>query len=146
MNAGIMVAVVLIPILCGALIPLIPFKSRTQMAVYVECVVLINSLLVLTMLFHRPQDVFVLFRFTGNLSVSFRLDGFGTVFAAIVSVLWPLATLYSFEYMKHEGHERYFFMFYTVTYGVTLGIALAEDIMTMYFFYEMLSLDRKSVV
>ena len=76
MNAGIMVAVVLIPILCGALIPLIPFKSRTQMAVYVECVVLINSLLVLTMLFHRPQDVFVLFRFTGNLSVSFRLDGF----------------------------------------------------------------------
>lgn len=140
MNAGIMVAVVLIPILCGALIPLIPFKSRTQMAVYVECVVLINSLLVLTMLFHRPQDVFVLFRFTGNLSVSFRLDGFGTVFAAIVSVLWPLATLYSFEYMKHEGHERYFFMFYTVTYGVTLGIALAEDIMTMYFFYEMLSL------
>ena len=36
-----------IPILCGALIPLIPFKSRTQMAVYVECVVLINSLLVL---------------------------------------------------------------------------------------------------
>ena len=36
MNAGTLVAVVLIPILCGALIPLIPFKSRTQMAVYVE--------------------------------------------------------------------------------------------------------------
>lgn len=140
MNAGIMVAVVLIPVLCGTLIPLIPFKNRTHMAVYVGCVVLINSLLVLTMLFHRPQDAFVLFRFTGNLSVSFRLDGFGAVFAAIVSVLWPLATLYSFEYMKHEGHERYFFMFYTITYGVTLGIALAEDIMTMYFFYEMLSL------
>jgi multicomponent Na+:H+ antiporter subunit D len=31
-------------------------------------------------------------------------------------------------------------MFYTVTFGVTLGIALAEDILTMYFFYEMLSL------
>ena len=31
-------------------------------------------------------------------------------------------------------------MFYVITYGVTLGIALAEDILTMYFFYEMLSL------
>ena len=60
----------------------------------------------------------MLFRFTGNLSVSFRLDGFGTVFAAIVSVLWPLATLFSFEYMKHpKAMSGISFMFYTVTYG-----------------------------
>lgn len=140
MNAGIMVAVVLLPVFGGVLIPLIPFKNRTHMAFYIECVVLFNSLLVFTMLLHRPQDAFILFRFTGNLSVSFRLDGLGTVFAGLVSALWPLATLYSFEYMKHEGHEKFFFMFYTITYGITLGIALAEDIMTMYFFYEMLSL------
>lgn len=31
-------------------------------------------------------------------------------------------------------------MFYTVTYGVTLGIAFASDIMSMYFFYELLTL------
>ncbi|MDE5597083.1 MAG: proton-conducting membrane transporter, partial [Lachnospiraceae bacterium] len=47
---------------------------------------------------------------------------------------------YSFEYMKHEEREKIFFMFYTITYGVTLGIAMAEDIVTMYFFYEMLTL------
>ncbi|MCM1243796.1 MAG: proton-conducting membrane transporter, partial [Roseburia sp.] len=41
---------------------------------------------------------------------------------------------------KHEQREKIFFMFYTVTYGVTLGIALAEDIVTMYFFYEMLTM------
>ena len=42
--------------------------------------------------------------------------------------------------MKHEAHEKVFFMFYTLTYGVTLGIAMAEDIVTMYFFYEMLTM------
>lgn len=140
MNASMMMIVVLLPVLSGALVPLIPFKSRTWMMVYVESLVLLNTVLVLTMLVNPPEDTFVLFRFTGNLSVSFRLDGLGTVFAAIVSVLWPLATLYAFEYMKHEGHEKYFFMFYVITYGVTLGIALAEDILTMYFFYEMLTL------
>jgi multicomponent Na+:H+ antiporter subunit D len=140
MNAGIMVAVVLLPILGGVLIPLLPYKNRTQMMIYIEGIVLINTLLVWLMLLNQPQDVFVLFRFTGNLSISFRLDGLGSIFAGIVSTLWPLATLYAFEYMKHEGHEKYFFMFYTVTFGVTLGIALAEDILTMYFFYEMLSL------
>lgn len=140
MNAGIMVVVVLLPILFGVLIPLLPFKERRHMMIYLEGIVLVTSLLVWTMLLVQPEGRFVLFRFTGNLSVSFRLDGLGTVFAGIVSTLWPLATLYSFEYMKHEGHEKFFFMFYVITYGVTLGIALAEDILTMYFFYEMLSL------
>ena len=140
MNAAIFADVILLPILAGALIPLLPFRNRTWMMVYTEAVVLLTSGLVFLTLLNRPEEAFVLFRFTGNLSISFRLDGLGTVFAGLVSVLWPLASLYAFEYMKHEGHEKIFFMFYTITYGVTLGIALSEDIVTMYCFYEMLTL------
>ena len=62
------------------------------------------------------------------------------VFGGMAAFLWPLATLYAFEYMKHEQREKSFFLFYTITYGVTLGIAFAEDMMTMYFFYELLTL------
>ncbi|MDY3920258.1 MAG: proton-conducting transporter membrane subunit [Candidatus Limivivens sp.] len=140
MNAIIMVIVVLLPILAGAPIPLIPYRNRKQMMIYVEGVVLLTSILVFALLLCRPEGDFTLFKFTGNLSIRFRLDGLGSVFTGLISVLWPLATLYSFEYMKHEGHEKYFFMFYVITYGVTLGIALAENILTMYFFYEMLTL------
>lgn len=140
MDRYLLITVVLLPMFAGVLIPLLPFKKRSQMLIYIETVVLINALLVLRLLLVQPQESFILFRFTGNLTLSFHLDGLGSVFAALVSVLWPLATLYSFEYMKHEGHEKYFFMFYTVTFGVTLGIALSEDIVTMYCFYEMLSI------
>lgn len=140
MSEIMLVVVVLLPIFSGALIPLLPFKNRNQMMIYIECMVLLTSALAITLLFHRPEDSFVLFRFTGNLSVSFRLDGLGTVFVSIISLLWPLSTLYAFEYMEHEKHEKVFFMFYVVTFGVTMGIALAEDILTMYFFYEMLTL------
>jgi multicomponent Na+:H+ antiporter subunit D len=140
MNASMQVIVVLLPILGGILIPVLPFKSRKQMTIYIETLVLLNSLLVLGLLLRRPDAAFTVFRFTGNLSITLKLDGLGSVFAGLVSALWPLATLYSFEYMKHEGHEKYFFMFYTVTYGITLGIALAGNIVTMYFFYEMLTL------
>ena len=132
--------VILLPIFCGAFVPVLPFKNRKQMEVYIEAAVVLNSVLVIWMLFHRPQEVFTMFRLTGNLSISFRLDGLGTVFASIVSLLWPLASLYAFEYMEHEGHEKVFFMFYTMTYGITLGIALSDDILTMYCFYEMLTL------
>lgn len=140
MDAYMMVAAVLTPMLGGVLIPLLPFRKRSVMAVYMELVVLITSVITFLLIFNHPQDAFILFRITGKLSISLRLDGAGSVFATILSFMWPLATLYSFEYMKHEEREKIFFMFYTMTYGVTLGIAMAEDIVTMYFFYEMLTM------
>ena len=76
----------------------------------------------------------------------FSLDGTGTVFAALAAFLWPIATLYAFEYMAHEGRERYFFALYTVSFGVTLGIALSADLVTMYVFYELLSLSTLPLV
>lgn len=140
MNAYIMVIAVLLPMLGGALIPIIPFRKRNVMAFYIEIIVVITSILTCFLISSPPENAFVLFRITGQLSISLKLDGAGSVFAAILAFMWPFATLYSFEYMKHEEREKIFFMFYTVTYGVTLGIAMAEDIVTMYFFYEMLTM------
>lgn len=135
-----LLVVVLIPILGGILIPLIPFKNRNHMAIYTEALVLLNSILVWLLLFYTPEESFIMIRFTGSLSVAFHMDGLSKVFAGLVSFLWPLATLYAFEYMKHEKNEKIFFMFYIATYGVTLGISLSENILTMYLFYEMLTL------
>lgn len=134
------ILVILLPVLAGILVPLIPFKKRSHMEVFLEGMVIVNSLLVFYLLIHRPESVFTLASFTGNLSIAFRVDGLSMVFAGLVSALWPLATLYAFEYMTKEEHEKIFFMFYTMTYGVTLGIAFAENLLTMYFFYELLTL------
>lgn len=140
MNIAIMITVVLLPIIGGVLIPVLPFKNRKQMMFYIETLVVLNSALVIAMLLNKPEEAFVLFRFTGNLSVSFHLDGLGSLFAGLAAVLWPFAILYSFEYMKKEERERTFFMFYVITFGVTLGVAMAENILTLYFFFEMMSL------
>lgn len=140
MNAYMMVIAVLLPMFGGILIPILPFRKRKVMAFYIELLVLVTSVLTFLLMMNPPEDAFVLFRFTGRLSISLKLDAAGSVFAVILAFLWPFATLYSFEYMKQEEHERVFFMFYTLTFGVTLGIAMAEDIVTMYFFYEMLTM------
>lgn len=140
MDKLLMLFVVLLPVLAGPLIPLLPFRNRKSLMWYVEGVTILTSLLVLGMLIIKPQEALILVQFTKTMSLSFQLDGLGMVFAGMVAFLWPLAILYSFEYMKHEGHEKVFFMFYTITYGITLGVALAGDMVTMYIFFEMLSL------
>ncbi len=140
MNEAFLLIIVLFPLVAGVLIPLLPFQNRRAMMIYIETAVVINSILVWLLLFNRPEGTFTLLKFTGNLSVTFHLDGLACVFAGLVSALWPFATLYSFEYMKKEEHEKTFFMFYTMTFGVTLGIATSANILSMYFFYELLTL------
>lgn len=138
-NALLVVPVVL-PILGGALMPLLhlPDKKRN---VYLEILVLITSAIALYCVTHHdPSEGFVLFHLTGNLDFALRLDGMGCVFTCIISILWPLATLYAFEYMVHEERTTSFFAFYTCTYGVTMGIAMSKNLLTMYLFYELLTL------
>ncbi len=131
---------ILLPIFGSVLIPLVRFKSRRSRNIYTEILVILNSILVYLTIFLDRQIVCEVIHFTGDLSISFVMDDLSVVFAGLVAFLWPLATLYSFEYMKKEEHESIFFMFFVMTYGVTLGIAQAEDYITMYCFYEFLTI------
>lgn len=132
--------VILIPVIAGILASLLPFRKRSHMEIFLESLVILNSVLVWYLLLHHQDSIFTLAHITGNLTISFHVDGMSMVFAGLVSVLWPLATLYAFTYMTKEENEKIFFLFYTVTYGVVLGIAFAADLMTLYCFYELLTL------
>ncbi len=129
-----------LPVLGGLLIPQLPFRTRRSMCLYIEAVVLLTSCIVGMLLLEGVTEVFHVVHFVNDLSISFKIDGPGMVFAGLVAVLWPLATLYAFEYMAHAAHEKIFFMFYTMTCGITLGLAFSSDMVTMYFFYELLTL------
>ena len=140
MNQYWIIAAIALPFLGAAAIPLLPFRSRRGMLWYIEGIVLLTSVIVAGLLLGGKTEVFHVVHFVHDLSISFKLDGMSMVFAGLVAILWPMATLYAFEYMSHEKREKSFFLFYTMTYGVTLGIAFASDVLTMYFFYELLTL------
>ncbi|QNM05489.1 complex I subunit 5 family protein [Qiania dongpingensis] len=142
MNQLLLVTPVLLPIAGGILMLMIPEKEARVHPIFTELIVLAASAMIWAVLFTgRGQgNGAVLFSMAGNLKVFFRMDGMGAVFSGLVSVLWPLATLYAFEYMEGDKRGREFFAFYTMTYGVTLGIALSGNLVTLYLFYELLTL------
>lgn len=117
------------------------FSDYRKLGIYVEGLTIVNSLILAWLILGTGEgDSFVLFRLFGNLAVTFRLDGMGRVFAGLIGFLWPLAVLYAFEYMRNEERRSAFFAWYLMTYGVTAGIALSGNLLTMYLFYEMLTL------
>lgn len=141
MNSVVLLIAVLIPFLGGFVLFGAKEWNYRKLQIVSEALVLVTSVLVWTILLHRPEGEFLFFQLTGNLKIVLKLDGLGSIFAGLVALLWPLANLYAYEYMSHDEKRRHtFFGFYTMTYGVTLGIAFSGNILTMYFFYEMLTL------
>lgn len=118
-------------------------KQERMRLLFMEAVVITTSLFVWGLILSgkgKEGDA-VLFYLAGrDLKVFFRLDGAGCVFAGLVSFLWPFATLYASEYMEGEERQKSFFAFYTMAYGVTLGIAFSGNLVTLYLFYELLTL------
>ena len=137
---------ILLPMISGILVRFIPFKNRKEMYLFLEIATITTSVIVWNLLLDGTTQVFHVVHFVNDLSISFKIDGLTMVFAGLVSILWPLATLYAFEYMEHDERPKTFFMFYSIAYGVTLGIAFASDMLSMYFFYELLTLSTVPLV
>lgn len=141
MSAVILLIAVLIPFVGGFVLFGAKEWEYKKLQMVSEMLVIATSLLVGLIILKKPEEEFLFFQLTGNLRMVLKLDELGSIFAGLVAFLWPFANLYAFEYMSHEEKRRHtFFGFYTMTYGVTLGIAFSGNILTMYFFYELLTL------
>ena len=131
---------VLLPIVTGAAVLIFRNRfHRRSREMLVMAMSALTSLVTLALVYLRPEPLTAL-RLSEQLHLSFHLDGLGVVFAVILAVLWPIADLYSAEYMSHEHGENRFFGFFTMTYGVVLGIAFAANAFTLYLFYELMTL------
>lgn len=146
MKSWMLLIPVLLPIIGGGGMYFFPIKEDRLRKIYVMGLTLLNSLIVFFMLFHGAEGSFSVFSMAHGLELKFHIDGLSRVFGGILAFLWPFATLYAFEYMKHEGRNQLFFCFYTITYGVCVGIAFSANLITLYMFYELMTLSTLTLV
>lgn len=74
-----------------------------------------------------------------GLGIGFTLDGFRLVYITVVSFMWLVSSVVSLEYFKHGHNRNRFYLFLLLTYGAVMGVFLAEDLYTVFLFFEMLS-------
>lgn len=141
MNTSIlMLTAIFFPILLGAAILLVPeFSSRKSLLCVTGAGLFLTGILAFFAL-GTVQNGIRLFSLGDKLEIYFCPDDLGRIFAVIVMIVWILAGLYSFEYMKHEKEEKRYFGFYLMTFGVLLALGFAGNIVTFYLFYELMTL------
>ena len=91
---------------------------------------------------------FCLVKLGQGVSISFKVDGLGLTFALVASFLWIVTSLYSIGYMRglKEHSQTRFFCFFALALSSTIGVAFSANLLTMYMFYEILSLSTYPLV
>ena len=91
----------------------------------------------------REMHCFELFE---GISIYFKVDALSRLYVTIISIIWGIIGVYSLVYMKHEGEEKRFFGFFLVAYSVLIALSMAGNLVTMYLFYEMMTLSTMPLV
>lgn len=77
-----------------------------------------------------------------GIGIQFRVDALGMLFALVASSLWIITSAYSIGYMRglNEHSQTRYFCFFALALSATIGVAFSANLLTLYLFYEMLSL------
>lgn len=77
-----------------------------------------------------------------GLPVAFSVEPLGMIFALIASGLWIVNSVYSIGYMRGNGeaNQTRFYLCFALAISAALAIAFAANLLTLFLFYEVLTL------
>ena len=83
-----------------------------------------------------------------GLALAFSAEPLGVLFGLIASFLWIVTTVYSIGYMRGHGEAQQtrFYAFFAIAMGCTMGVAFADNLFTLFVFYELLTLSTYPLV
>ncbi|MBC8268165.1 MAG: monovalent cation/H+ antiporter subunit D family protein [Rhodospirillaceae bacterium] len=83
-----------------------------------------------------------------NLSIAFTVEPLGMLFACIASFLWIVNSLYSIGYMRgnNEKNQTRFYVCFAIALASSVAIAFAGNMMTLFIFYEALTISTYPLV
>jgi multicomponent Na+:H+ antiporter subunit D len=94
----------------------------------------------------RPE--LVLFEMVPGLPVAFTVEPLGMLFGLVASGLWIVTSCYSIGYMRahHEANQTRFYACFAVAIFAAVGAAFAGNLLTLFLFYEVLTLSTYPLV
>ena len=148
-ETAILVAVAL-PL--AGVLPILLFRRMPNLR---EAATLITGLLLLLVVISllpvildggRPE--IELLQILPGLALAFQVEPLGLLFALVASSLWIVTSLYSIGYMRAhaEKDQTRFYICFAIAIAASIGVAFARNLLTLFTFYELLTLSTYPLV
>ena len=94
----------------------------------------------------RPEATLV--EILPGLPLALKVEPLGMTFAAVASFLWIVNSIYSIGYMRGHGEkdQTRFYVCFAIALASTMGVAFAGNMLTLFIFYEALTLSTYPLV
>lgn len=140
MNEFFILLTILFPLLAGlALLLIKPLKNDKAGKVFVVLALFISTGLSYANAFCIKGSV-TLWQISDNVTLSLGVDNLSKLFVALMGFMFTCVGIYAIGYMEHEEYKNRFFGFYLMVFAVLNGIYMASNLLTMYLFYELMTL------
>jgi multicomponent Na+:H+ antiporter subunit D len=135
---AVLVSLLLVPVLVSSRTPNIR-EGWTFVAAVVKFLIVASMV---PAVLQGSQYVFTVAEVVPGISIKFKVDALGMLFALVASLLWIVTSAYSIGYMRglKEHSQTRYFCFFALALSATIGVAFSANLLTLYLFYEMLSL------
>ena len=141
MNASLLLVVpVVLPVLSAFLIGFSrPLREGRAQRVFLIGTLLVNAAVILALIFQGDMSI-VIFRLTDRLPIMFKIDDLARLFCVLTALVFLFVGIYSPVYLRREGDESRFYMFFLFVQGMLMGFTLSGNLLTLYLFFEMATL------
>ena len=149
-NELALLLLLLIPLIAGGLVPL--FSNRPNIRETITflsgILLLLNVFFLLSAINSGAKPELHLFTFAGNFDVRLELEPLGAIFAAIASSLWIVNSVFTLGYMRgnKEKNQTRFFGLVAIAIFAAMGIAASANLITLFIFYELLTISTFPLV
>ena len=95
------------------------------------------------------QISYTLLNMGSPINLGFKYEYIGMIFCCLASILWVVASIYSVGYMRFNYPDRdlsVFFSCLSLAIACVMGIALSADLLTLFVFYELLTLSTYPLI
>jgi multicomponent Na+:H+ antiporter subunit D len=149
-DATLILTALAIPLI-GALVIALTGRNanlRDSLMVASAALVFLTVLSLLPSVLAGEQPNVLLFFLMPGLPIAFSIEPLGMIFGLVASGLWVVTSIYGIGYMRgaHEKHQTRFFACFSIAIFAALGVAFAENMFTLFIFYEILSLSTYPLV
>lgn len=130
---------IIFPVLVGILIACLPVLEGRRAREIVMLIALVAEV-GLVLACGTGDYRLELFRMSDRLVFELRPDGLSMLFGVLSAVMWLASAVYAADYMKHDPRERFYQVFCQIAIGVIVALCFSANLVTMYLFYEMMTL------
>ncbi len=83
-----------------------------------------------------------------GLAIAFEVEPLGMMFAGVASLLWIVTSVYSIGYMRgnKEQNQTRFYICFAIALACAMGVAFAANMLTLFIFYEGLTISTYPLV